>query len=433
MFLEYAVKGIWMPLTSVIMVTSMADGGLGFSEQQKGMIIGLPLAIGSMLAPFLAGQLTDKMFNTERVLGTMLIVGGFAIYCNSFLTSFMAWLMVSIVFSIMYVPTISLTNSLAMSHLPDAKVQFPRVRVWGTLGWIAVSWLFPMIWLQSDHILQAMPPFLVGEERPDAMPRMYDSFKAAGVMAVAFGLFSWFALPKTPPKNKGAVAEGKSKFAFVEALSLFKHKSFAVLMAISLPVSILHTIYMMNTSTFLQQAGLERSLIMPAMSIGQFSEIIALVCLGKFLTKFGFRNVMTFGISIYALRYGIYGIPNLPIEVIVGTQVLHGLCFACFYAGAFIYVERISPKKIHHTAQTLFFFVMMGLAPLLTGTFINGMLAWIAGAPVVDGSRVLDLDSYVVYWRIVAVAGLIAAVTFWALFRDETKDESDEPEDKPAA
>jgi MFS family permease len=269
-----------------------------------------------------------------------------------------------------------------------------------------------MVWLQTDLRIQPLPPFIAGENVPDVTVRMLDSLKCAGALAIIFAFFSWFILPHTPPSS-----ENRKNLAFVEALGLFKQRSFLILMVIALPVSVLHTLYMMNTAPFLKASGLQASYIMPAMSLGQFSEIASLAFLGVLLTRFGFRNSMTFGIACYAIRYGIFAIPGLPVEVHVTVQLMHGLCFGCFYAGAFIYVQRIAPKEIHHTAQTLFFFVMMGIAPAITGVF-NGWLAELSGAP----NGVLDLVSYNKFWQANAIIGLFSAVLFWLLFKDETSD-----------
>lgn len=416
MFMEWGVKAFWMPLAGIFLVTETSMGGLGFTETQKGMIIGIPMATACFLAPFIAGQLTDRLFSTQRVIAVMLILAGIIKFSNAFQTGFAVWMTLSISFAVLYVPTNALVNSLAMEHLSDPKNQFPRIRVWGTISWIAISWIFPMIWLQENLQFQWLPPFLKGDEVPMVTARMVDSLKFAGALAVILGIYCWFVLPNTPPSK-----ETKEKMAWMAALKLFKKRSFAVLMIMALPVSILQVFYMMNTSPFLKESGLEQSLIMPAMSLGQFSEIAVLIFLGFLLTKLGFRTVMTFGIFCYGLRYLIFGIDGLSVNVHVGVQLLHGLCFGCFYASAFIYVQRISPKEIHNTTQILFIFVMFGLAPLIAGYWLNGWLADLCGAP----NGVHDLDSYVKFWRITAIVGLISAALFWIFFRDETSDEED--------
>ena len=413
MFMEWGVKGLWMPLAGIFLVTETSLGGLGFTEDQKGMIIGIPMAVACFIAPFLAGQLTDRMFSTQKVIAVMLIGAGILKWVTANQSGFAVWMTLSIAFTILYVPTNAVVNSLAMEHLSDPKNQFPKIRLWGTIGWIAVAWIFPMVWLQENLKFQWLPPFLKGGEVPMVTARMVESLQFAGGFAIILGLYCWFVLPDTPPQK-----ETQDKLAWVAGLKLFKKRSFTVLMIMTLPVSILQVFYMMNTSPFLKESGLEPSLIMPAMSLGQFSEIAALAFLGRLLTRFGFRAIMTLGIFFYGVRYFILGIPGMPVEVHVAVQLLHGLCFGCFYASAFIYVQRISPRGVHNTAQTLFIFVMFGVAPLIAGNWLNGWLADLCGAP----GKVHDLDSYVKFWRITAIGGIVSTVLFWIFFRDETED-----------
>jgi hypothetical protein len=413
MFLEYAAKGLWFPLASAFLTSEVAKGGLGFSPEQKGWIIAVPLAVGATCAPFI-GRLCDKRFSTEKCLACLLFFVGILKIITARQVTFEAWLWLSIAFSILYVPTIALTNSLSMSHLSDPKNEFSKVRVWGTIGWIAVAWIFPMVWLQTDLQFQLLPPFFKGVERPDATARMLDSMTIAGVICIIYAFFCWAALPNTPPRSHD------KKFNFGEAFGLFKFRSFSVLMAVALLISVVHTIYFIQMGSFLKTAGLETRNLMPAMSLGQFSEIAMLAMLGMLLARFGFRWTMTLGAGCFALRYFLFSL-DLPIEAYVGAQLLHGICFGCFYASAFIYVDRLAPQTVRHSAQALFGFVMYGLGPLIAGK-VNGMLADAA----TQGAGQLDMNAYGSYWQATAIIALVATIGLALFFRDETEqDEAD--------
>ncbi len=411
MFLEYAAKGLWFPLASAFLTAEVAKGGLGFSPEQKGWIIAIPLAIGATCAPFI-GRLCDRRFATEKCLGFLLLFVGVFKIVTARQTTFEAWLWLSIAFSILYVPTIALTNSLSMSHLKDPKNEFSRVRVWGTIGWIAVAWVFPMLWLQSDLRFQALPPFFKGTERPDATARMLDSMTVAGLVCIVYAAYCWTSLPHTPPKASD------KKLNLGEAFGLFRRRSFTVLMAVALLLSVVHTIYFIQMGSFLKTAGLATQNLMPAMSLGQFSEIVMLAILGTLLARLGFRWTMVLGAGSFALRYFLFSL-DLPVGAYVGAQLLHGICFGCFYASAFIYVDRLAPTTVRHSAQALFGFVMYGVGPLIAGK-VNGLLA----AAATKGGGQLTMDAYSFYWQWTAVIALVATVALAIFFRDETEEAS---------
>ncbi len=420
MFLQYAVYGIWIPLASRFLSAPVAEGGLGFTQGQKGMVIAVAAGIGAICAPFIAGQIADRYFSTQRCLGMLLILGGAIKFVTAYQTDYSAWLWLSIGYAVLYMPTQALTNSLAMTHLADPKRQFPGVRVLGTIGWITVAWAFPMIWLQTDLQFRWLPPFFTGTALPDATARMVDSLKAAGVLSVIYGLYCWFCLPNTPPK-RGA----SQKLAFAKAFALVRYRSFAVLLAAALLISLLHFSSFIELSQFLSTVGLSDAYLMPAMSIGQFTEILMLAVLGMFLGRLGFRTVLIMGCFCFFLRYAIFGTAGFPLWVHVAALGLHGICFSCFVATAFIYVDRIAPADVRHSAQTTFMLVFFGIGPLLTG-LITRQLAPYWELP--DGT----LD-YTRFWYALAAVGLLATILVAVFFRDQTETNDESPVSQPGS
>ena len=407
MFLQYAVWGAWLPLAALYLQAPRGDGGLGFTHGQIGWIIGLGGSIGAICAPFIAGQLADRYFRTERFLAVLLIIGGVVKWYTAQQTEYGPWLWLSILYGIVYMPTLGLSNSLAFAHIRDADRDFPKVRVWGTIGWIAASWTVPWIYLQHDLNLQWLPPFLVGPEVENVTGRLAGSLEFAAILSWIYAGYC-FLLPATPPKR-----EGVEKLAFAKAFRLMKRPSFAVLVLASLAVATIHQIYFLQTGPFFSTLGVQKSQIGPVMTIGQFAEIAMMVALGWMLKRFGFRWVMFLGCTAYVARYAVWGTSGLPVWLMVSSQLLHGMCYACFFAASFIYVDRIADEDVRHSAQTVYGIMILGGGPVL-----GGLLSGWLGKTFTLASGELDYSSF---WYAIAGIGLVTALMFVTLFRDETQ------------
>jgi len=411
MFLQYALWGAWLPVTARYLSASISDGGLGFSGSQIGMILGLAGSIGAIAAPFIAGQIADRYFSTERILAFLVTAGGIVKWITASQTDYQSWLVLSIIYSVLYMPTLALSNSITFAHIDDQEIDFPKIRVWGTVGWIVASWAFPMIWLQTDLQLQWMPPFIVGAEVPNVTSRLADALKFSSIISISYGAFC-FLLPHTPPKR-----DAVEKLAFKKAFDLFQYSSFTILVVASLAVSIIHQIYFLQTGPFLSHIGIPDSQIGPAMTIGQFAEILAMAYLGFFLKRLGFKKVITIGIAAYFFRYAIFGTTMLPVWIIVVSQVFHGFCYAFFFATAYIYVDKLADQDVRHSAQTVFGIIILGGGPVIGG--------WLSGY-LQNMYTVDSVFSFSNFWYTMSVIGLVTMIFFFMLFQEQLSDGNSE-------
>lgn len=374
MFLEYVIWGTWLPLLALYLARF-----LGFSGTDIGWIFATQ-AIASVTAVFISGQIADRYLSTERFLALSHLVGGLALFALAFQKTFWPFFLTFLVYMLVYVPTLSLTNAICFHHLKDAQKEFGRVRLWGTIGWIAASWPFVFI--------------LRGKEGPGLESALASIFVVAGGASLALAAFS-LLLPPTPPTRN--VAE---KNAPLEAIKLLAIPSVLVLFLVTFMDALVHQCYFQWTSPFLAAIGVPENLIMPAMSIGQIAEIATMAGLGFFLKRLGWRWTMTFGILGHVVRFFIYSVGE-PVWLVVGSNVVHGFSYAFFFASVYIFVDDHFPKDARASAQGLFNFLILGLGPFV-GSLLWGWLG--------DVYRTADGVDFSRLFLVPTALGLVAAV-----------------------
>ena len=346
MFLEYVIWGSWLPLLALYL-----SQFLHFSGGDIGWIFATQ-AVASLTGIFVSGQLADRYFSTERFLAISHLIGGLAMFALAQQKTFWPFFVTMLVYMVVYVPTLSLTNSICFHHLKNAQDDFGRVRLWGTIGWIAASWPFVFI--------------LKGKAGPDLETALGAIFTVAGVASIALAGFS-LLLPKTPPSGGGQQAN-----APFEAIKLLASPAVAILFVVTFMDALVHQCYFQWTSPFLAHIGLPENWIMPAMSIGQIAEISTMAGLGFFLKRLGWRTTMIIGILGHVLRFFVYSIGN-PAWLVVGSNLVHGFCYAFFFASVYIFVDEYFPKDARASAQCLFNVLILGAGPFF-GSLLWGKL-----------------------------------------------------------
>ena len=429
MFCQYAVWGVWLPILAKYLQTPVANGGLGFTGGQVGWILGLAGSIGAVASPFIAGQLADRILNAEHALGGLLILGGAVQSIMTWQTDYLVWLPLTILYSVLYMPTLALTNSVAFANLADRERQFPPVRTFGTIGWIVASVAFPLAAMVTNVHGVGYWPFLDGTPRPDAVAQMKYAMLASGVLSIAYGVFCIVALPKTPPQPEAA-----RPLAFAAAFRLLTNRGVVALLVAALLISMIHQLYFIRTPSFLTDAvGLPSSAIGPTMAIGQVSEIACLAILGLVLKRVGYKTILVCGALSYAARYAIFGLFPTP-GVVRAAMLLHGMNYGFFFAGAYLFCERIAPADIRHSVQTTFGIIILGLGPVLAGVYNEGleraMFSSItvadAGIPPSGGKTYTFAHfDYRTFWLLQAGLAALAAAILLVAFRGRVDTSAD--------
>jgi nucleoside transporter len=392
MFLQYMVWGMWATVLSAYLLRSKSEGGLGFDGNQVGTIFML-LPLGCMIAPLFAGQLADRMVASEKLLAVLHLAGGVFLCLLAMQTSYGNFLLFMGLWSLVYGPTLALTNSIAFHHLPDAQKKFSLVRVWGTYGWIAAGLLLTVVRQMFDN--KGLPG-LPGD----------DSLWIGGFFSIILGLFC-FALPHTPPQKKG-----DSPLAFLAALKLLRDPSFLLFMIIAFVVSTELQFYYMLTAPFLESVGVAKANVSAVMTIAQIAEIGTMLALPWMLGKWGVRKTMAVGILFWPVRYAVFALGQ-PKSLVIAALSLHGICYVCFFIVCYVYVDSVAPPDIRASAQALITFVVLGLGMAISSKFTGFIQAYFTTGDTVDWTKIFLVPCAVT---------VICALLFFLFFKDNRAD-----------
>ena len=381
MILEIAIWGAWQ-----IKIFSYM-GMLNFTQDQQ-WLVGSAFGIASIVGIFFSNQFADRNFSAERFLAFSHVIGGIALVATAYQTAFWPFFGCFLVYCLLYVPTISVTNSLAFANLKDPAKDFGFVRMGGTIGWIIVSW--PFIFLLSEKAGAAETKWV---------------FIVAGIISFVLAAFS-LTLPHTPPRK--AVAE-EDKVAWLKALKLLKNPFVLVLFIVTFIDSTIHNGYFVVIDGFLQRVGISANMSMVVSSIGQVAEIVTMLILGTVLKKLGWKTTLILGICGHAARFGIFAFFGTPENqwLIIAVQVLHGICYAFFFVTVYIFVDAVFPKDIRSSAQGLFNLLILGVGMVVASKLFPFVRDHYTTNGVVDYKQLFLVPSGM------ALAGIVLLALFF--------------------
>jgi nucleoside transporter len=393
MFLQYAIWGAWLPILYPYLM-----GHREFSLDQCGRILAAG-AVGAIIGPFVAGQVADRWLATEKFLAACHLVGAVLVWKLAGVADYSTFLWLSLLYGLIYTPTLALTNSLALHHIPDRDKDFAPIRVWGTIGWIAAGIAVGQ-WLLMNH----SPGDLAGDALAAAQNAgRGDAFRLSAILGLVMGLYC-LILPHTPPAK-----EGKERNATMEALGEIKRQPLFILFLVTVPVSVIHQFYFVHTSTFLTelQSGIDPGWFTKTinsifgvgggglMTVGQMAEI-GVIAMVPFMTKVMSRKQMLLvGLLAYALRMAIFTYASASMPAIVFGLALHGLCFGCFAFVAYMIVDEHTTKDVRASAQNLFNLVFVGLGIIVGSWFATSIVgSWATIDGKMDYTRLFSIPMW---------------------------------------
>ena len=340
MFLQYFIWSTWY------MTLGAYLGTLNFSGTEIGASYGA-FAWGAILSPFIVGLIADRFFASEKIIAVLGIAGGLVMLVIPQLKTFGSVYPTLILYCTLYAPTLALGNSLSMTHLADAKKDFPFVKIFSAVGWIA-----------GGVVLSQ----LKGEQSS------LQHYLAAGTSMV-FGLFA-LTLPHTPPKKKGLdVTLGE--VLGLDALALLKKPTFAIFILCMFLICIPLYFYFVNMGTYLTQLQWEN--MAQKMTLAQVSDVVFLLLLPVMLKKLGYKKTIFLGILAWAVRYFMLGASasSTGTALIFGAILLHGICYDFLFIAGQLYVDDEANERIRGAAQGLIAIILWGFGSLV-GTYLAG-------------------------------------------------------------
>ncbi len=372
MVLEFFIWGAWFPLIFGYLPS------LGFSAAEQSWILNA-FPIAAIVGMFFSNQFADRNFAAEKFLAVSHLIGGVAMIYLAYTRSFWPFFLAMLVHCLLYVPTISITNSIAFAHMKDPQKEFGIVRMGGTIGWILAAWPFTFILVDWAKVNAAAPEGFVSWLGTVLASGLTGSaleqgttwtFIVAGVASLALAAFS-LTLPHTPPKP---VEAGAERFAWLEAVRLLRIPFILILWIVTFVDATVHNLFFNWTGRFLGTdvagggVGIPGNWIMPVMSIGQIAEILTMLVLGAALKRMGWRTTMIVGIMGHAARFAVFAfLPEYP-GLVVAVNILHGIAYAFFFATVYIFVDEFFPKDARASAQGLFNLQILGFGPLVANT-----------------------------------------------------------------
>ena len=329
-------------------------GELGFSGKQIGYVFSTR-ALAALVSPLIAGWLADRYWPSQIFAGWCHLALAPVLYIAWLQVGFSGFWVVMCLYALIHLPAMTLINVVALYHLGDLG-RFGHIRVWGTVGWVFISWvlsLYLRLWESWDP----------------AATRLGDGLLVAAFLYIIAGIYC-LTLPHTPPGSRS-----QGSYAFLSTLRLLRRRNFSVLLGISFLSAVLSPFFYNFSFLFLidpQKIALSPSAANLVMSLGQVSEIAVLLGLAPSLRRLGIKRILLFGVAAQGLRFAIFAVGQ-PTWLVAGSQALHGVVFAFFNVGLVVAIESLSEKEYRASAQGLLTFARGGIGALF-GNFVAGQI-----------------------------------------------------------
>ena len=353
MFLEFFVWGSWYVTMGTFLGANLKaqdqDISLAFSTQ----------SFGAILAPFIVGLIADRYFQAQKILGFIHLMGALLMYLLYSSENFAGFFPLLLIYMILFMPTLALVNSISFNQMKNPEKEFSVIRVWGTIGWVTAGFLISALaWDSQSGLAEGL---------------LKNTWMMASIVSLGLGIYS-FTLPSTPPRAKTSGEFKLSEVLGLDALSLLKHKNYAIFFLSSILICIPLAFYYQNASPFLTEIGVENST--GKMAFGQVSEVLFMLALPIFFTRFGLKNTLIVAMLAWAIRYVLFafGDADSGVWMLLVGIALHGVCYDFFFVSGQIYTDAHAGEKFKSSAQGLITLATYGVG-MLIGFWAAGQIS----------------------------------------------------------
>ncbi|MDQ0121783.1 MULTISPECIES: nucleoside permease [Pseudomonas] len=353
MFLQFFIWGGWF-----VTLGTFLSSNLGASGGQIGMAFSTQ-SWGAIIAPFVIGLIADRYFNAERILAVLHLVGAVLLFQLYRAADFSTFYPFVLAYMMIYMPTLALVNSVAFRQMRDPALEFSRIRVWGTIGWIVAGVVISFV-------------FAWDSQQAISSGGLRNTFLMSAIASLALGLYS-FTLPRTAPLPREPGSGGLKQMLGLDALGLLKDRSYLVFFIASILICIPLAFYYQNANPFLAEIGVTNPTA--KMAIGQVSEVLFMLLLPLFIQRFGIKLALLVGMLAWALRYLLFAYGNngdLAFMLFTGIA-LHGICYDFFFVSGQIYTDAKASERFRSSAQGLITLATYGLG-MLIGFWVAGQV-----------------------------------------------------------
>jgi NHS family xanthosine MFS transporter len=356
-FLQFFVWGSWLLTIGAYWFQTKHWSGTEFGA------IFSTMGIASLFMPALIGIIADRFINAEKLYAFLHFCGALTLFYVPQINdpSTMFWVM--LLNMIFYMPTISLSISVSYSAMKKANMDiikdYPPIRIWGTIGFIAALWTTSLSGLETSA----------------------GQFYVASAVSLGLALYA-LTMPKCPPLGKNLSGSLSEKLG-LNAFALFKNSNMALFFVFAMLLGAALQLTNAYGDTFLHDfASVEQfkntfAVMHPAviLSISQISETVFILAIPFFLRHFGIKQVMLISMLAWTLRFGLlaFGDPAGGLWMIILSCIIYGMAFDFFNISGSLFVETQVDQRMRSSAQGLFMMMCNGFGALL-GSRISGIM-----------------------------------------------------------